>query len=708
MAKKRARAARQSRSPVVAINRTGQQFLLSGIVRFFPAAISFAATLAYLNSLQAPFLFDDRYHIVENLRIRRLWPIWEIFTHSSRPVIQLSLALNYAAGALHPWGYHALNLAIHICAALVLLGVLRRTFLSDPLRQRWGAAAPWLAGMIALLWTLHPLQTESVTYTIQRCESLMGLFYLLTLYCVIRAHQGQRELPWKVSAVVSCLLGMACKGVMTTAPIMVLLYDRAFLSSSWRDLVRRRKGLYAGLAATWLVYPMLLAQAPAEWKESAGLEYGGVSPGIYAMTQCSVILHYLRLALWPNPLCLDYGWLPVTGFGEALLPGILVGGLLAATMWAWHRAPVWGFLGIWFFLILAPTSSFIPIADIAVEHRMYLPLAAVVALGVGAMVLAGQRKAGTGPIRIPGYALIVCAVLALLMGAMTLRRNADYSSELRMWQTTVRTSPGHPRAQYDLGVSLEHAGQMQTAILHYQKAVELKPTYVEALNNLGHALSISGKPTEGMIYLRRALDAKPDLAEAHCNLGYALAQQGNYREAATQFEEALRLKPLYAEAHNNVAIVLAVEGRSQEAIGHWEEALRTDPGLSDAHNNLAFALAQLGKTNEAIAHFEEAVRIKPDYAQAHIGLAKLLATAAAAHGGNPGRAVILAERACQLTGNRDPGFLDTLAFSYAAANRFEDAVKTAQTASSLARSSGRTDMAREIEGRLQLYLEHRR
>jgi len=680
----------------------------SGAGKLIPAAIIAAGILAYVNSLKAPFLFDDRYLIVENEHIRRLWPIWQSLVHTSRPTIQLSLALNYAVGGLNPWGYHAFNIAIHICAALVLYGVVRRTLLSSPLRQRWGAVAPWLAGMIAAIWVVHPLQTESVTYTAQRGESLMGLFYLLTLYCVIRLDASPRGMAWKIAAVASCLMGMACKGVMATAPVTVLLYDRSYLSSSWGEVMRRRKGLYAALAATWLAYPLLLAQATVEWKGSAGFGQTGVSPLVYGMTQPSVILHYLWLTLWPDPLCLDYGWPVVKGIGEALAPGIAIAGLLAAVVWAWRRKPAWGFPGVWFFLILVPTSSFIPIADVAFEHRMYLSLAAVVALGVAAMVLAGQPRSSKGSLRIPRYAWVACGAIVLVMGALTVRRNADYSSPLAMWEATVRASPGSPRGQYDLGTSLEHEGQNEAAIAHYQAAIQLSPNYSDALANLGHLLAMAGKPGEAMVYLRRALAIKPDIAEAHCSLGYALEQQGSKREAISEFEQAIRIKPDYAEAHNNLAIGLAEEGRTQDAIEHWQQALRLDPELSDAHSNLAYALSLAGQTREAISHYDQALRIKPDNTQAQINFAKLLTTAPPADGGNPSRAVALAEEACRLTGNRDPSYLDTLAVSYAAANRFSDAAGTAQTAFQLAGSTGQTELAKQIEVRLQSYRDRRR
>jgi tetratricopeptide (TPR) repeat protein len=241
-----------------------------------------------------------------------------------------------------------------------------------------------------------------------------------------------------------------------------------------------------------------------------------------------------------------------------------------------------------------------------------------------------------------------------------------------------------------VAVYLEQAGQIQAAIAHYQTAIQLKPTYVDALNNLGHALSMAGKTADAVVYLQRALAIKPDLAEAHCNLGYALAQQGKIRDA---------------DAHSNLGIVLSMEGKTQDAIGHWQQAVRLHPELPGPHNNLAYGFAQTGRTREALAQYGQALRFNPDDAQTQISFAKLLATTEPANGGDPGRAVALAERACQLTFNRDPSYLDTLAIAYAAANRFDDALKTAQNALQLARSAGLADLTREIEARLQHYRE---
>jgi protein O-mannosyl-transferase len=659
-----------------------------------PCLIALAGAAAYSGSFRVPFLFDDRYHIVESERIRQLWPPWPILTHSSRPVLHLSLALNYALGGLDPRGYHLLNLAFHVLAALVLFGILRRTF--DAIRLEPPPAASWLAGLIALLWLVHPLQTESVTYTIQRSESLMGLFYLLTLYCAIRAAGPRNRAGWTAAAAASLLCGVGTKGgVILTAPIVVALYDRVFLSRSWNRMARERWSLYLALAAMCCAYPFMLATAPEEWKESAGFGYGA-SPLQYALTQPGVILHYIRLTFWPAGLCLDYGWPLAAGAAAIGPPLLVVGALLAATLWAWRKRPELAFPGVWFFLILAPTSSFIPIADVAVEHRMYLPLAALVTASVIGIRVAGRNTSSS-------LRWIAAGLVVAVLTGLTIRRNADYESQLAIWEDTVRKSPGNPRAQYDLAAALEDAKRYPEALAHYRLAVDANPGYVDALNNLGHLLVVTGKVDDSLTYLRRALEIKPDLAVAHNTLGMALAQQGKPAEAVAEFRRALQGKPDYAEPRNNLGIVLAQQGQTAEAIAEWTAALRIDPNLADAQNNMAYAFSQMGRTREAIEHYERAIAIKPDYYQAAINFAALLASADPKDGGDLKRAVTLGEHACNLTHRREPDCLGTLSTIYARARRTEDAVQAAQSAVDLARAAGRQDLVPALQLRLDRY-----
>jgi hypothetical protein len=285
-----------------------------------------AALWAYHNSFQGPFILDDAVAILKNPTIRHVWPIWEALsqphqgTTAGRPIINLSLAVNYAFGNTRVWGYHALNLVIHILAGLTLFGVVRRTLLQPKLRGRFGAAANGLALTTAVLWTVHPLQTEAVTYISQRCESLMGLFYLLTLYGFIRGAESQRSVGWCTLSVAACLLGVASKEVMVTAPVMVLLYDRTFVGGNFRQAWIRHRCLYVGLASSWLLLGYLMADL-----HTHGVGYGtGITWWGYALTECRAVVQYLRLALWPHPLIFDYGEYEPTAHLAAVAPCALV------------------------------------------------------------------------------------------------------------------------------------------------------------------------------------------------------------------------------------------------------------------------------------------------------------------------------------------------------------------------------------------------
>ncbi|PYI86497.1 MAG: hypothetical protein DME26_08975 [Verrucomicrobia bacterium] len=611
--------------------------------RVIPAVLIGAGLYVYSNSFSGAFVFDDLRWIVDNPRLRHLWPLDKLLAGSTRPTVQLSLAVNYAVGGLNVWGYHAFNVATHILAGLVLFGIVRRTLESDRLRLRYGRAAPWLAMGVALLWMVHPLQTESVTYVIQRAESLMGLFYLLTLYCGIRGGRSARPVGWFAGGVAACLLGMGSKEVMVSAPIMVLLYDRVFISKSFAEIFRKRWGFYAGLAVIWLIGGALLANSPLE--ETAGFLAGveKISVWDYAKTQCGVIVYYLRLCFWPYPLVLDYIDWPLAKSLVSVLPAaVVVLTLLGGTVWAWLRQPWLGFLGAWFFLILAPTSSFLPIRDLIFEHRLYLPLAAIVTL-----VVIGGHEALVPFLRRAGVAqslqhkLEIGLVVALAggLGYRTVRRNEDYRSQFSIWRDTVAKRRNNPRAHCNLGVEFHKLGQTKDAIASYSEALRLKPDYPDAHVNLGVALVEQGQVQEAIgHYLEaarlrphwqineaiaqfvEAVRLKPDYAEAYNNLGEALCIQGRVKEAIPHFEQAVRLNSASAEAHHNLGVCLYSGQRIDEALPHFAEAVRLKHDWAEAQNNLGAALSARGRNFEAIVHFAEAVRLKPGYTEARDNL----------------------------------------------------------------------------------------
>lgn len=210
------------------------------------AIIVTVGILAYANSFAGRFFLDDYPSIVNNRHIQRLWPLERTLLGGGdmRPVVALSFAVNYRLGGLNVWGYHAVNLAVHLLAALAMFGVVRRTLQTQRLRRHFESAATPVALAAALIWMVHPLQTQSVSYVVQRSESMMGLFFLLTLYCTIRGAGSPNRPWWYATAAASCAVGMGCKQVMVMAPLVMLLYDRIFLAARWRELLRRRWGLY--------------------------------------------------------------------------------------------------------------------------------------------------------------------------------------------------------------------------------------------------------------------------------------------------------------------------------------------------------------------------------------------------------------------------------------------------------------------------------
>ena len=510
-------------------------------------ALLLAGGLTYWNALRAAFIFDDHLLILKNPHITQAATLWQAVTDSSRPVVALTLALNYRLGGSQPWGYHAFNILVHLLAGLVLFALLRRTFATPPLQARTANRALGLSFAIALLWIVHPLQTESVTYVIQRGESLTGLFYLATIYAALRSAQ-RRPRIWAGLAILSCSLGMASKAVAVTAPLMVMLYDRTFLFPSWREAVRRRAPLYAGLALTWGILIACLRAGSWEFEETAGFAYRDIPAWNYLLTQTGVVLRYLRLTLWPDRLNLDYDWPVAHGPGEVLGPLVAVAATLALSLSLFRRKAPLGFLGISFFLLLAPTSSFIPIADVIFEHRMYLPLAPA----LSALVLGGdallrfllQRQAVLR--RAIAAAALVGISLALSLRGMA--RNEDYADEIYLWTSAIASGSGHPRIYNNLGVALYERGKVQEAAGVFLAAIRRKPDFSDPHSNLGLVRLEQNRLEEAVSEFRIALECRSDNAEAHMGLALVLHRRGRLQEAREEYLTALRLDPTLTRA----------------------------------------------------------------------------------------------------------------------------------------------------------------
>jgi tetratricopeptide (TPR) repeat protein len=609
-----------------------------------PAILLAAVLAAYSNSLRGPFVFDDPASIADNPTIQSLWtsfaPPGEGAAVQNRPIVNFTLAVNYSLSRLDVPGYHAFNLAVHCVATLALFGIVRRTLIAwaarhasvngsmahDDFAADIARHATPLATAVALVWTIHPLQTEAVTYIIQRTESLMGMFFLLTLYCAIRGATatGKSSAAWHAASVAFCALGMGSKEVMAVAPVIVLLHDRIFLSPSWRAAIGRRKVFYAALACTWAILFAILVAAKGSRGGAAGFGEG-MSWQEYALTQIAAIAHYLRLCFWPDPLVIDYGTGTITSMDQVLPAAALLAVLLAGTLVALWKAPAAGFLGAWFFLILAPSSSVIPLVTQTIaEKRMYLPLAAVAAGAVLAVYAACRCLAGKFASTSAKTAFSTALPLALLaattisLGAGTYARNGDYSSEMNLWQMAQRDYPQNARAFSAVGVLYTQQRKFDDAVAQLDKAIELNPTNAEYWVQRGTAYVLSGRLPQAVENFSRAIELQNGYADAYDNRGLALQRLGRLNEALKDFDKAVSLRPLWPQLHVNRGGLLAAMGRQDEALAEFNKAVELRGDFAMAYYNRANTYLARGHYPQAEADYSRAIELEPNYADAYI------------------------------------------------------------------------------------------
>lgn len=658
------------RTRVAAWISSHRELLLAAIV------LTVSILIVYRNSLHGPFIFDDETSIVLNPAIRSLWPPWAPLlsppdtSAAGRPIVSLSLAFDYALNGLNVWGYHASNIAFHALTAILLYLVVRSTFRTAPLQERYGRAADGLALGISAIWAVHPVLTECVDYVIERTEILMGLFLLATLLLTSLGSRSSRPGPWYAAACAGCALGMGSKEGMVVAPFLVLLYDVLFLAGSVHEAWSRRRSLYVALMGSWLV--LLPALINRSHGSSAGFSFAELTPWLYARTQPGVILHYLELSIWPSPLVVDYFDWPIAGSAASVLPAASVILLLvAATVWGIRRRTPIGFLGAWFFLLLAPTSSFLPLrGELVAERRLYLPLISIVAI----VVLAVDRCAAIARpkgMRLRTLALASVTVPCLLvLGSLTYLRNQDYRTQITVWEDAVAKRPANARAHNNLGIALSREGRYAEATGHFLEAVRLKTDYAEAYNSLGIVLERQDRLEPAIEQFQAGLTIKPDSSAIEYNLAEALSRSLRWSESADHYEKALRLR-----------------GEP------FPEALR----------GFAMARAHQGRLDEAEEDLRRVLAMRPEWSQALLDLALVLTSRTPPSGERSREAASLGEKACTLGACRNAEALDILASAYAGMGRFDDAVRTDEEAKRLALEAGQSILATGIEERLALY-----
>ncbi len=617
------------------------------------ALVALVTVLIYSNVYRAPFVFDDLQRIEENLKIRdlkRCLSPGEIF--SPRPLVQITFALNYKLGKLNVFGYHLVNVLIHVINGFLVyflsLGIFRRLLNHF---QTPNSSIPLMSLFAALVFVAHPIQTQAVTYTVQRYTSLAATFYFLSIFCYMRARilqQGAVDWGQEIGCVspgriftsfsmkilalytlcVLCgVLAFLSKQNTASLPGAVLLVEYILFDRTWQGWKRKLlwfapvvvlMGLFilyvSGIFRQDVQFGSLLEDVSAILR--APETY--VSRWAYFCTQLNVIVIYIGLLFLPVGQNLDYMYPFKTGFFDSYTPAafLFLIALVGIGIWQIKKRPIISLGIFWVFITLSVESSVFPIKDALFEHRLYLPMFGF-AIAVAYMVFCLL------PVKRP-WSLVISILIIISFGSATYLRNRTYQSKIALWSDVAQKSPENFRAHFNLGNALRDQGRLAEAIKSYFKTLSIRPEWDKAHVNLGIALRRAGRIDEAIRHFSERLRIRPRNPEMRCNLGVALMQRGELKEAAHHFSEALRIKPDFAEARNNLGTVLARQGDLKNAAMQFSEALRIEPHNARIHSNLGQALMLQGNLQGAAHHFSEAVRTEPGYAEAHSKLGVVL------------------------------------------------------------------------------------
>jgi tetratricopeptide (TPR) repeat protein len=625
------------------------------LILLFLTAIVF---LIYSNTFKSPFLFDDVNNIQQNPHIRltriNLRDLKRTILESpssNRPVAVLSFALNYYFNRYRVGGYHLVNIVIHVVTGLLLYFLLK-TMMRIPSIDFPDKHQGWIPFFTVLIWLVHPIQTQSVTYIVQRMNSLATMFYVLSLWLYVQARLATKRRKMQLlfsGCIFAGLLSIGSKEIAATLPFFIFLFEWYFFQGLDKIWLKHRILPFSGLLILLVVFMLVfLGFHPFETILNGYRDFDFTLPQ-RVLTEFRVVVYYISLLIFPHPsrLNLDRDFPLSHSLTDPVTTPIsilAVVGLIGLSIYLAKRQRLLSFCILWFLGNLVIESSVIAL-DLIFEHRTYLPSMMAILMAVTSV----YRHRGQKWVKIGAFFAI-----ALVFSYWTYERNNTWCDTIRLWTDCVIKSPKKARPHYNLGTSLSQKGQTSEAIHQYSEALRLNPNYAEAHSNLGVDLLSQGLTEEAIRHYREALRIKPDFAKAHYNLGIALVNQSKYDEAIIHFKEALRINPDDVRSQNNLGVALYRQGRLEEAIHHYREALRIEPGFEEAQMNLGIALEKSGnpdmaisqysellrnnpenadahyklgavlyaqgRIEEAIGHYTEAIRIKPDYAEAHYNL----------------------------------------------------------------------------------------
>ena len=602
--------------------------LLSKYETLFLLALALIVILIYANTLSSPFVFDSRSNIESNPHIRITKITLDDLAgaafkspSSRRPVSNISFALNYFIHGYNVVGFHVVNMLIHIITGFILYLFVKTTFCTPVLKSRYSDYM-WISFFTAAIWMIHPVQTQSISYVVQRMNSLAVMFYMLSiwLYARFRLNRQPKNKWWLLSGcILAGVLALLTKEIAATLPFFIIIYEWYFFRDLKLEWVKRNIPMLTTCLVLSVGLALIFLGGNPVAKILEPYESRDFTLSQRLLTEPRVVIFYLSLLFWPHPsrLNLDHDFPLSHSLMDPLTTSfsiLVLAVMFIAAVFTAKRQRLLSFGILWFFGNLAIESTILAL-EIVFEHRLYLPsmmISLIVVMFVYRFVKPIWLKAA------------LLAVVVAVCAVWTYERNMVYRDRITLWQDCVDKSPRKARPYHNLGVALADYGYHDEALKQYHKALQIKPDYQDAIANIGLSMAQQGKVEESIPQFLKALEINPKDSKTLNNLAASLILTERFDEAVERLSEALKLNPYYDKAHNNLGVALRLQDRNEEAIHHFTAAVLLNPDHAEAYNNLGMALAAQGKFEEAIDQFSAALEIAPGYRSARLNLEKTL------------------------------------------------------------------------------------
>jgi len=648
--------------------------------------------IAYSNTFHVPFQFDDLREISGDYAIKNLKHFINLSTHGTRYIGYFTFAVNYALHGLDVVGYHIFNLVIHLTNAFFVYWLIILSFKTPILKESsLKDSSKLIALFSALFFACHPVQTQAVTYIVQRLASLATLFYLFSIISYAKARLSlqddqpkRKSLLWYGVSLFSALLAMKTKEISFTLPVVIALYEFMFFKAG----IKKRTLCLLPMLLTMLIIPLSLVNISKPLGDvigdvsNAARMQTDVSRWDYLLTQFRVITTYIRLIFLPINQNLNYDYPmsrslfnPQVFLSFLFLLSILILGVYLFFRYrksALHATLI-SFGIFWFFITLSVESSVIPISDVIFEHRLYLPSVGFFIALITLVFWLGNKARTVVPVMEKAIIPMLAVIVIALTGS-TIHRNTIWGDRMTLWSDVAKKSPDLAGPRNNLGNAFEEKGLTDKAIEQYQIVLARYPNDPRAHENLGVAFFKQGLMDKAIEELQTTIKLRPDYYDAYYNMGLVFFRKGWIEKAIGQYEAALRINPKFAPAYVNLGIAYGYMGSIDKAVNYLETAVNLEPHLAEAHNNLGTAYGKLGSPDKAIEQIRIAVKLRPDYANAQYNLGKAYTTS-----GSPDKAIEHLQRAVNL----QPDYADAqndLGKAYIASGSIDKAIEHLQAA----------------------------